>query len=215
MATTQTRPRAKPANREEAKKARRQQLIQATIACIARAGLSGTTMADITSEAGLSLGIVNLHFQSKEKLLEETLRSISEEYVDGWRKIGQREDLDNASRLQACIDFDFSSRICDRNKLAVWFAFMGESKARPTYQKICSAHETAVDETLEAICDALIAEGGYTRVNSKVIVRSYTALATGLWLDILVSPRAVDRQLGKRLSHDYFAAVFPRHFAPD
>ena len=215
MKAIQTRPRAKPANRQEAKKARRHELIQATIKCVARSGLSGTTMADITKEAGLSLGIVNLHFQSKEKLLEETLRSISEEYVEGWRKIGCRRGIDNAQRLQACIDFDFSSRICDRNKLAVWFAFMSESKARPTYQKICSAHEAAVDETLQGICEALIKEGKYQRVNSRVIVRSYTALATGLWLDILVDPKAVDRQLGKQLCHDYFAAVFPRNFAPD
>lgn len=215
MASTQTRTRAKPANREEDKKARRQQLIQATIKCVARSGLSGTTMADITSEAGLSLGIVNLHFQSKEKLLEDTLRSISEEYVEGWRKTGRRQDLEPVQRLRACIDFDFSSRICDRNKLAVWFAFMGESKARPTYQKICSAHETAVDETLQAICDALIDEGGYRGLSSGGIVRSYTALATGLWLDILVSPRTVDRNLGKQLCLDYFTAIFPRHFAPD
>ena len=63
----------KPASKRRAmsKQARREQLIQATIKCIAKNGLSGTTMADITREAGLSLGIVNLHFESKEKLLIE------------------------------------------------------------------------------------------------------------------------------------------------
>ena len=58
--------------------ARRDQLILATIKCIATKGLSGTTMADITTEAGLSLGIVNLHFKSKEKLLIDTLRHLSD-----------------------------------------------------------------------------------------------------------------------------------------
>ena len=58
---------------------RRKQLIMATIKCIAQKGLSALTMADITTEAGLSQGIVNLHFQSKEKLLIETLRYISDE----------------------------------------------------------------------------------------------------------------------------------------
>ena len=215
MASPQTRSRAKPANREEDKKARRQELIQATIKCIARAGLSGTTMADITTEAGLSLGIVNLHFQSKEKLLEDTLRSITEEYVEGWRKTGQREDLTAIQQLLACVDFDFCSRICDRNKLAVWFAFMGESKARPTYQKICFAQESAVDEILQTICDTLINEGAYQGLDSNGIARSYTALATGLWLDILVSPRSVDRNLGRQMCLDYFKAIFPRHFTPD
>ena len=59
------------------KQARRKQLIEATIKCIAEKGLSGTTMADVTQQAGLSMGIVNLHFETKEKLLIETLRFIS------------------------------------------------------------------------------------------------------------------------------------------
>mgnify|MGYP002640979156 FL=1 len=67
--------------RSLSKQARRKQLIEATIQCIADKGLSGTTMADVTQRAGLSLGIVNLHFQSKEKLLIETLNFISDEYV--------------------------------------------------------------------------------------------------------------------------------------
>ena len=67
-------PRSLPA------KTRRKQLIKATIKCIAKNGLSGTTMADVTKLAGLSLGIVNLHFETKEKLLVETLRFITDEY---------------------------------------------------------------------------------------------------------------------------------------
>ena len=56
-------------------------LIQSTINCIANRGIAGTTMADVTKDAGLSLGIVNLHFKSKEKLFEETLRFVSDEYA--------------------------------------------------------------------------------------------------------------------------------------
>ena len=45
---------------------RRQQLIDATIRCIAQHGLSSVTMQMVTREAGLSVGIANLHFQSKK-----------------------------------------------------------------------------------------------------------------------------------------------------
>ena len=44
-------------------------------------------MADVTKLAGLSLGIVNLHFETKEKLLVETLRFITDEYRNGLDKI--------------------------------------------------------------------------------------------------------------------------------
>ena len=43
---------------------RRQQLIDATIRCIAQHGLSAVTMQMVTREAGLSVGIANLHFES-------------------------------------------------------------------------------------------------------------------------------------------------------
>ena len=61
-------PKTAPNSRAVAKERRREQLIKATINCIAKRGIAGTTMADVTNDAGLSSGIVNLHFQSKDKL---------------------------------------------------------------------------------------------------------------------------------------------------
>ena len=78
MAIAEASAAAKSTKRANAKEARRLQLIKATMKCIARSGLSSTTMAEITQEAGLSLGIVNLHLQSKENLLQETLRFVSD-----------------------------------------------------------------------------------------------------------------------------------------
>ena len=58
-------------------------------------------MADITQEAGLSLGIVNLHFKSKDKLLLETLKYISEEYLRQWAKTLERAGPAPADKLAA------------------------------------------------------------------------------------------------------------------
>ncbi|MEJ6670301.1 MAG: TetR family transcriptional regulator, partial [Pseudomonadales bacterium] len=69
----------KQSGRVEAKKreilpraVRQQQLILATMQCISKVGLSSVTMAEVTKDAGLSRGIANLHFESKENLLIET-----------------------------------------------------------------------------------------------------------------------------------------------
>jgi TetR/AcrR family transcriptional repressor of bet genes len=212
MAMQDASPAAKSTKRADAKEARRLQLIKATMKCIARSGLSSTTMAEITQEAGLSLGIVNLHFQSKENLLQETLRHVSDEYIEGWEKVGHNGNLSNAEKLQGCIDFDFGTMVCNRNKLAVWYAFWGESKARPTYQKICSAHDEQADKTLRGICQGLIDEGGYRDRDADQIVHTYTAMVTGLSLDMLIVPKFMTRALAKQMCHNYFVAVFPKHF---
>ena len=73
-----TSPQKKP--RTAAPEVRRKQLIDATITCIARKGISGTTLNAIAKEAGLSLGLANFHFKSKDALLSETLRHLATEH---------------------------------------------------------------------------------------------------------------------------------------
>ena len=194
------------------KQARRQQLIKATIKSIARNGLSGTTMADITREAGLSLGIVNLHFESKEKLLLETLRSVADEYKNGLDKIFRDETKTNVEKLVAHVEYDFSKNIVARNKLAVWFAFWGEAKSRPVYSKICSKHDKDLANSLTNLFSELIEEGNYPHSDPQSITTGYTALADGLWLDILITPRETSPQQARKIAMNYLSALFSKHF---
>ena len=82
--------------RKAPKETRRLQLIEATIDSLAKRGYAETTMADVTEGAGLSRGIVNFHFESKEKLLVATLQHMYEEYAAHWRA-AQLTAGDNAS----------------------------------------------------------------------------------------------------------------------
>ncbi|WP_457155514.1 TetR family transcriptional regulator, partial [Mesorhizobium sp. P5_C1] len=65
--------------RKASKEVRQLQLIEATIDSLAKRGYSETTMADVADGAGLSRGIVNFHFESKEKLLIATLQHMYDE----------------------------------------------------------------------------------------------------------------------------------------
>jgi TetR/AcrR family transcriptional repressor of bet genes len=204
---------AKPATKRRAmsKKDRREQLIKATIKCIANKGLSGTTMADVTGEAGLSLGIVNLHFQSKEKLLIETLRHVTDEYNEGQQRI-IASNASTAEKIQALVDFDFSAKICQKNKLAVWFAFWGETKSRPTYQAICSQSDIETETAISKLYEQAIIEQGYTEVDVDLVSTGYTALCSGLWLDLLLTPALLSRDKAKLISINYLSSFFPKHF---
>ena len=70
--------RTRAARRTAPPEQRRRQLIEASIRSIADYGLAGTTIATVAREAGLSQGIINLHFKTKERLLIETLRFLSD-----------------------------------------------------------------------------------------------------------------------------------------
>ena len=149
----------------KSKEVRQEDLIAATMRCIARVGLSATTLQMVTREAGLSLGIANLHFQSKENLLRATLESVMREYHSGQFAILEDEgEVSPAVRLGRLLDFQFSARVTNREKMSVWFAYYGEASARPMYQKICASMDRLAANKLEQVLAALISTGGYQRL---------------------------------------------------
>jgi TetR/AcrR family transcriptional repressor of bet genes len=199
-----------PANRRTvSKEQRREQLIKATIKSVAKRGLGETTMADVTREAGLSLGIVNLHFQSKHKLLEETLRYLSEEYESACQAALAKAGSSAARKLEALVDLDFSPKVCDRGKLAVWFAYWGEVKSRPTYLQICADKDNRYEETVTNLCQELIDQGALPGSSARDIAAGLSALVNGFWLDLLITPDKTDRKTCRKICMNYLAHAFP------
>ena len=72
--------------RSENKKNSNLRLISSTIKNLSKKGINELTMNDVSQGAGLSQGIVNFHFKSKELLLIETLKFISNEYLTSFDK---------------------------------------------------------------------------------------------------------------------------------
>jgi TetR/AcrR family transcriptional repressor of bet genes len=200
--------------RKVTKEMRREQLIRATIKCVAKRGFAETTMADVTREAGLSLGIVNLHFQSKDKLFVETLRFLSEEYEISCQAAMARAGPSAAERLRALVDLDFSPRVADRRKIAVWFAFWGEAKSRPTYMQLCAEKDRRYEETVARLCQEIIDAGGYEHVRALDTANGLSAMVNGLWLDLLMTPEDMDRDKAKNICLGYLAQTFPSHLQP-
>lgn len=191
---------------------RREQLIQATIRCVADHGLADTTIATVAQEAGLSQGIINLHFQSKEGLLTETLRYLADEYRTACREAAAAAAVSPVAGLEAMVELDFRRNICARDKLAVWFAFWGERKFRPTYRRICADRDKSYDDMVRVMCRRLCEQGDYPEVEPDLVADGLSALTDGLWLDLLVRPESMSRELAKRITLSYLADAFPKHF---
>lgn len=194
------------------KQQRQRELIKATIRSIATHGLAATTIATVAREAKLSQGIINLHFQSKQRLLVATLEHLSNEYRDTWRRADADAGSGCAQRLQALAHVDFERPICERNKLAVWFAFWGESKSRPIYRKLCSEIDDEYRATVAEVCRELIIEGGYDH-DWRTVARGLSSMGGGLWLSMLMDAGRLDREGAKIVIDDYLAGMFPKHFS--
>ena len=198
--------------RKATRQARRRQLIEATIDCLARHGYAHTTLAVVAEAAGLSQGVVIFHFESKEKLLVATLQHLAEEYAAHWRAALEKAAENPSERLIALVRADFEPSICNRRKLAAWCSFWGEARSRPTYQALCGSRDEAYQELLENLCRELTEDGSYGH-DPRTVAIALDALLEGLWLRLMMSGSKTSRTAACDAAIAFLKSTFPKHFA--
>ena len=196
--------------RAEQKLQTRQRLLEATMAVIASEGLSCVTMAKVAEQAGLSRGIGNFHFQSKEQLLLETMRSIYQEFDDSWRHIVADDGRSPVEKLKAIVETTLMPPIASKKKLAVWLAFWGEASSRKTYLEICAAYDLEWDAAVADIIRKMAGDNSNFRgMSLEKIAQSLTAMMDGFWVEYLISEDKYTPQDAINACFAYLASFFP------
>lgn len=208
----QTKPKTKTKRRTAPKEVRRRQLIEATIDCIAERGISGTTMAAVTGRAGLSMGIVSLHFESKDNLLNATLTHLSQEVRSSWAGVIKDDTLQPAQKLRAVAMSSFDPNIFNPTKVAVWFAYFGEAKYRAFYRQIVEAFDDEREEALEALCEVLAPSDQADSFDAMATADAIEAFGDGLWLNAILYPEIYTREHCMAQMASFLCATFPNHF---
>jgi TetR/AcrR family transcriptional repressor of bet genes len=187
---------------------RKRQLIEATIDCIDKLGLSQTTLAQIARHAGVSQGIVVFHFQTKEGLFEQTLRHLSHEYMQCWKYACENAAQDPVSQLCALIKAVFTPSICNRKKISVWYAFWGETRSRPKYREMCGNNDLAFSTRLLTLCEEVEANTPST-LNAKTSALSINGMIDGLWQNFLIGAPGFKRQQAIAAVFELVEIIFP------
>lgn len=202
-----------PLPRKASRDARRQQLIESTIITIGRCGYAKTTLTEVATTAGLSHGLINFHFNTKEQLLTDTLLFLAQEYRENWLRAVEAAPDDPSEKLAAMVRADFNEVICTPDRLAAWCSFWGEAQGRPVYQEMCGSNDREYAEVLESFCVRLVEEGGYT-VDARDASRVIRILLEGIWLDLITMTNPYSREDAARTAFTAVAALFPKHFTP-
>ncbi len=202
---TPARARHTAANRER----RRRQLTDAALGCISTLGLRDTTVLDVARRAGMAVGSISQYFDSKEALYTAVLHALSEEFAGVWRRGLDRAGTSAPARLRAFVHAYFDRSICQRRKVAVWFAFWGEVRARPQYREVCAGYDRQHDETLRTLCAALPGSADGPDPEPETAARLIAAMCQGLWLEFLTGDAGLGREQLARLADRNLAALFP------
>ncbi|MES2145846.1 MAG: TetR family transcriptional regulator C-terminal domain-containing protein [Pseudomonadota bacterium] len=211
MAIAAPDPTPAPPPRKLPRDERRTQLIEATIATMARQGYARTTMSEVARVAGLSHGLVNFHFTSKENLLTETLMYLAEEYRLNWTAALAAAGPSAAEQIHAMLIADFDPAVCAPDRLSAWCSFWGEAQSRPIYQERCGSNDEYYNATLDGLCARMIRECGYDG-NATRISRVLRVTVEGVWLDMMTMQKPYDLAEARATVMTTVAAFFPRHF---
>ncbi len=192
----------------------RRRLIDATISAISEYGLAKVTLAKIAGIAGMTAGSVNFHFSSKDALLLDTLRHLADELdtsIDGALAATTTAPSD---RLMAILDASLDQSITQPRKMAVWFAFIAEARAREDYQRICGIRDRKYFEYILQACTEIIRAGGKQgQMNARAMANAVQGLIEEVWQEILYAGDSYDREDARNVCMAFLASVFPWSFA--
>ncbi len=177
-------------SRANVKDKRKAQLIAAALDSIARRGLLETTITHISKGAGMSRGIINFYFSSKEMLMRETLKTLIDEYEEEWKDALSGINDDGHARLTALIEVHFGKKLCSARRLNIMTAFWGHAATQAAYRNQLEASdlriETAFTESMAHIL-------GGSLEDAQAAARQLHALIRGLWLTFMLNPQDVER----------------------
>ena len=190
-----------------------QKLINATIETIAKRGLGETTISHVAKKAKVSQGYANFKFKSKENLLLSSLQFLSDEYKKSWSKILEDQNISPEERVLKIIENDFSPKISNRNKIAVWFAFYSEVKFRPSYLSICQYQDEIYSQQMEKLIQEINDKNNEKGLQANEISETFHSMVDGLWQRILFDPKNYTNEFCKKLVKNYFKTIFPKNFS--
>ena len=188
-------------------------ILKATIETIATYSLSGTTIQLVANAAGVAAGTVILRFQNKDALLAAAMESVALEF-----ELARRAAIDGSkgsasAALNALIEVSLDPAVSDPAKVAVWYAFWGEARARLVYMERISSLDHAYQQDLERLCRELITAGNCPYLNAEAVAMGFAGILEWQWQEILVSGAAFDRAHARAVARAYLAGTFPREFS--
>lgn len=178
-------------SRANVKDKRKAQLIAAALESIAKRGLMETTITHISKGAGMSRGIINFYFTSKEMMLRETLKTLIDEYETEWGEALAKTSDEGRARVEALIAAHFSRKLCSARRLNVMSAFWGHAATQPAYRNQLEAADAKIETALTA---ALAHTLGGSLEEARDAATQLHALIRGLWLNFMLNPRDTARE---------------------
>ncbi len=163
---------------------RRQDLITATLDCIAEFGLHGATVRRIAERAGVTGGLIRHYFAGKDQMLQaayqETMATMNVPALTA----GSSGDGARAS-LHAFIIANLSPPVTDPRTLSLWAAFISHVRVDPEFARIHRETYLHFLAALEGLLESFLQANGRSPAAGEChnLAIAISGLIDGLWLE--------------------------------
>ncbi|MCP4980382.1 MAG: TetR family transcriptional regulator [Gammaproteobacteria bacterium] len=166
----------KIAYRRKSAEQRRLELMRAGLKCLGKGGMSGFTIDQICKQAGVSRGLINHHFKTKDELLICIYADMTEHLVQNVHSD------DPHQKLVEIVETSFDEHSFNRSNLRAWLSIWGEVANNNTLNHL---HQSRYHRYKEGIAEVLreIAATDKPGMVTDSVARQLIALIDGLWLE--------------------------------
>jgi AcrR family transcriptional regulator len=181
--------------------ARRREIIEATIRCLARHGYSGLRMKEVARVAGVSQGILHYYFDSKRAILLAALQHVLDD-LD--RRLGPLLEAtsDAPSQLEAVIRGFLALADENREFWVVFVEFWGEMMHDRELSRVNAGLYRRLRRTLGSVVARGVRAGAFRRVDPEEAGSVVLALVDGISLQRAFDPKALTLSRASRVCED-------------
>ncbi len=156
-------------------------MIDVAIDCLAELGFVGSTLAQISSRAGVSAGLVAHYFGDKDGLLEAAFRTLSRRVGEGVRA-QLRLAHTPRGRIQAVIDANLAPQEFNPRSSNAWLAFWGQLLHEERLMRVQTAYQRRMLSNLRHALRQLL-----PRDEARSLAAMIAAMIDGVYLRAALS----------------------------
>jgi len=189
---------------------RREQIVRATIRCLARDGYRSLTMKRVAREAGVTPSILHYYFEDKRAILAAAGDTLLRD-LDRRVAAEARGAPDARGRLRALVRACLEVATRDRDFWTVFIELWGQTLHDPRLASLNASAYARARRLIGGLVAGGVAEGAFRAVAPRQAAIAILALLDGVSLQLTFEPRLVSVRRAAQLCEQ----VLLRYLAPD
>ncbi len=199
--------------RRETEEQRRDALILAALAMMAKGGAQSMTVRAIAEEAGTTPGLIRHYFGTKDDLIRCAFERFMGDMTAQSLATPAIKTTDPGRAIAALICASLRPPVLDGEKVRIWASFLQMAQQHPDMRKTHLATYLAYRDRLQRLIESLPGKSNPDRARRLAI--ACNAVIDGLWLEGAILPSSFAPGEIERIALDAISAILDTPLTAD